>query len=287
MSRIIYSFYIDVPEDELDFFDEHIIKKNQTPTNINTKNQLKENYQRLIDCKIKYANDINVPFKMFEYDEEYKIYYEYFKKNYPFITTYNIINFYKIHLLYELSKKYNEILYLDFDVVPVTNESFFNVWDLSKGICVLENNNKVYKMKNITPYTQTIRSPTSKYYNAKAMLLEQEYPSNNNVINTGIIGTNKEHLNKLKYFGQFEKTLKLMTKLKTNYDIFPKKIVDCFGYDNETIFSYKLIENKVPVQWLNRQWHYFFDKDLFVPKDTKLVHAINKRFDVVWRFYDA
>ena len=102
MKRVIYSFYIDISKDE--FVD-------NIKTNLNTKNKLKENYQILIDCKIEYADNIGVPFKMFEYDEEYKIYYEYFKKNYPFITTYNIINFYKIHLLYELSKKYNEKYY--------------------------------------------------------------------------------------------------------------------------------------------------------------------------------
>ena len=37
MRRIIYSFYIDIPENELDIFDKNILKENQVPTNINTK----------------------------------------------------------------------------------------------------------------------------------------------------------------------------------------------------------------------------------------------------------
>ena len=53
------------------------------------------------------------------------------KSKYPFLTTYNIINFYKIYLLYKFSSKYDEILFLDFDV-PNTKENFFEVWDLSK-----------------------------------------------------------------------------------------------------------------------------------------------------------
>ena len=52
----------------------------------------------------------------------------------------------------------------------------------------------------------------------------------------------------------------------------------------ETIFSYKLKENDVPVQWLNSQWHYFYDRELHIPEDTKIVHTINKEFDYVWRF---
>ena len=32
-------------------------------------------------------------------------------------------------------------------------------------------------METITEYTQTIRSPTSKYYNAQAMLLDKRFKS--------------------------------------------------------------------------------------------------------------
>ena len=42
-----------------------------------------------------------------------------------------------------------------------------------------------------------------------------------------------------------------MTKLKSD-DMFPKRIVKYFGYDNETLFSVKLQENKVPVKWLDK-----------------------------------
>jgi len=287
MARVIYSLYIDIPENELDFFDKNIIKKNTTPTNLNTKQKLKENYSKLIACKKWYADQIGVPFIMFEYDVNFQLYKNELQKKYPFITTYNVINFYKIKLLYELSQKYDEILYLDFDVVPLINENFFDVWNLDKGIAVLNNNFKVKDMRAITEYSQTIRSPTSKYYNSQAILLEKNLSPTNDVINTGIIGVNKNHLNNLKYFDDFDSDIKMMTDLKNNYDIFPKKIVDFFGYDNETLFSVKLKEHNVPVQWLDNKWHYFFDKELFIPEDVKLVHAINKRFDIVWRKYYA
>jgi len=255
MKRIIYSFYIDIPDSELDLFDLNILKKGHTPTNVYTKYQFREHYENLLNCKINYANNINVPFRMFEYDDTYKKYEENFRNNYPFITTYNIVNFYKIHLLYELSKEFDEILFLDFDVIPLTTDNFFDVWDLNKGICVYENTHNVKKMESITGTTQTIRSPTSKYYNAQAMLIE--------------------------------KNLKTMTKLKNNYDIFPKKIVDFFGYDNETLFSVKLKENNVSVQWLDNNWHYFFDTQGFIPDKVKFVHTINKDFKAVWRKYSA
>ena len=277
MSKVIYSLYIDVPENE--FVD-------NIETNLNTKKQFKENYIKLLANKQWYADQLNVDFKIFEY-EDYKEYHNYFKNKYPFITTYNIINFYKLHLLYELSKSYDEILYLDFDVVCLTNDNFFETWNLGKGICVFDNSSLVKTIEAVTERSQTIRSPTSKYYNTQAMLIEKDLNPQNKVVNTGIIGANKEHINQLKYFENFDDNLNIMTQLKSNYDIFPKKIVDFFGYDNETLFSVKLIENNVPVQWLDNQWHYFFDTQGFIPKETKFVHTINKKFDVVWRRYYA
>lgn len=277
MKRIIYSLYIDVPEDE--FVD-------NIKTNLNTKKQLKENYVKLLANKQWYSDQIGVDFKIFEY-EDYIEYHNYFKKKYPYITTYNIINFYKLHLLYELSKSFDEILYLDFDVVCLTDENFFETWNLNKGICVYNNSSLVKTIEAVTERSQTIRSPTSKYYNAQAMLIEKGLNPNNKVINTGIIGANREHINQLKYFENFDDDLNIMTQLKSNFDIFPKKIVDFFGYDNETLFSVKLNEHKVPVQWLDNHWHYFFDTQGFIPKETKFVHTINKKFDVVWRRYYA
>jgi hypothetical protein len=198
-------------------------------------------------------------------------------------TGYEIINFYKIHLLYELSKKYDEILYLDFDVVPLTDESFFDVWNLSKGICVYNNNSYVNKSMSVS---QSIRSPSAKYFNCHAMLLENDLNPNNDVINTGIIGARKEDIIKLDFFGKFKDTIDLMTKLRKNTDgIYSKNIIDMFRYDNETIFSFKKELNKVSIQWLDQQWHYFLDKQKFIPKEVKLVHCICKDFDLVWRRY--
>ena len=275
MNRLIFSLYVEVPDNE--FVD-------NVETNLNTKKEMNNNYQKLVDCKQQYADSIGVDFVMVN---KYKEYYDEMKSKYPFLTTYNIINFYKIYLLYKFSSKYDEILFLDFDVVPNTKENFFEVWDLSKGVAILNNNDKVLRMSQITEKTQTIRSPTSKYYNTQAMLLDMDMKTENDVINTGIIGINKSNLYKLAYFNNFDQDMIKMTQLKFDTSVFPKKIVEFFGYDNETLFGVKLKQNNVDVQWLDNKWHYFFDNWLFIPNDTKFIHAINKRFDIVWRNINA
>ncbi len=309
MKRVVFSLYIDIPKDDLDLFDSNILKEGQIPTNHRTKDQFKIHYGDLIATKEIYANKIGADFRMFEYDTDWIIYSEKMKAEYPYLTAYNIVNFYKIHLLYELSKEYDEILYLDFDVVPMKYDNFFEHWDLTKGIAVLNNNSKVNTIEEVTNTSQTIRSPSSKYYNAQAMLFELGLSTKNDVINTGIIGINKDHLQKLNYFGKFEEDLTLMKHLAKQSDtevvevkgrleirevnekyltnIFPEKVRQYFGWDNETLFSVKLKVNKVPVQWLDDKWHYFLYNQGFIPKETILCHTINKDFDLVWRRLNA
>ena len=241
----------------------------------------------MVACKQAYAMSMNVDFKMFEFDLHYVNYQKQRQSKYPYLTTYNVINFYKIHLLYELAKVYDEIVYLDFDVVPMKYDNFFKHWDLTKGIAVLNNNDRKTLIENVSDTSQTIRSPSSKYFNAQAMLFEKGMSIENDVINTGIIGINRDHLNKLAYFENFDENLNMMTDLTKDSDIFPAKIRQYFGWDNETLFSVKLKENKVPVQWLDDKWHYFFAFQGFIPNDTILCHVICKDFDLVWRKINA
>ena len=281
MKRVIYSLYVDVPAKE--HYGNSKIKYDTIDKASITVNAFKKHYDKLVNTKITYSEYCECDFIMFEYDDQYKTFEYNLLKDFPELTGYEVINFYKIHLLCELSKKYDEILYLDFDAIPLTDESFFETWDLNKGICVYNNNNHV--KKDVT-LNQSIRSPSAKYFNCHAMLLENGLNPKNDVINTGIIGARKEDIIKLDFFGGFKDTIDLMTKLRTDKTgLYPQNIIDMFRYDNETIFSFKRELNNVPIQWLDDEWHYFFDKQHFIPKETKIVHCICKDFDAVWRKY--
>ena len=290
MKRIIYSFYIDIPKHELDIFDKElpIVKdKKAMPINLVTKDRLKKNFLRLLVEKEAYAKKLGYDFKLFEYGPDWILFEQKLKREHPYLTTYNIVNFYKIHLLYELAKQYDEVLYLDFDVVPMQHVDFFEHWDLTKGIAVLNNNDRVLVPENVTDSSTTIRSPTAKFYNAQAMLFEKGLSTKNDVINTGIIGASAEHLNTLAYFKDFDKNLKLMTDLTQESDLHPPRLLKYFGWDNETLFAVKIKENNVPILWLDDKWHYFFSSQKHVPGKVILCHTINKDFDTVWRVLDA
>ncbi len=280
MQRVIYSVYVDVPAKE--HFGASKNRHDTVEKASVTVNAFKKHYDRLVESKLTYAEYCEAEFIMYEYDDQYKTFEKNLLKDFPEITGYEVINFYKIHLLYELAKKYDEILYLDFDAVPVTDEIFFDVWDLSKGICVYPNNDAVSKDRKVN---HSIRSPSAKFFNCHAMLIEKGLNPNNDVINTGIIGARKEDIFKLDFFGGFKDTMDLMTKLRFEDGMYPDNIRDMFRYDNETIFSYKREVNNVNIQWLDYQWHYFFDKQGFIPDSVKIIHCVCKDFDVIWRKY--
>lgn len=295
MTKVIYSLYIDIPKDELDYQPPFYGK--EEPKTHETKRQLKDYYYWLKEIQQAYANNINVEYKLFEYDDQYKEYKKWFNKKYPIVTSYNIINFYKIHLMYELAKEYDEILYLDFDVVPITEQCFFKTWDISnKGIAIMANRNSVdtslhkiviskENFDNIGMLSN--RSPTAKYWNTRAMLLESDMSGKNDVYNTGIVGISKEQLEQLDYWNNFDDIINLMTELKNDeYSMWPEHIRYMFGWDNETIWSYKMSINNLTRNQLLPEWHHVIDKWNYIPPNTQLVHVINKNFEYMKDWYE-
>mgnify|MGYP001170850269 CR=1 FL=1 len=290
MKRIIYSLYIDIPDEQLDYqppYPGDTLSKTER-----TKLLFQEHSPWLIEKQKAYAESIGVDYKVFMEDSKYLEFSEKMRQTYPQITGYNVVNFYKIQLMYDLAKEYDEILYLDLDVVPVTSANFFEVWDLSKGVAIKSNKNRVnHNLEKIlmTPERRdsfgkksSNRSPTAKFWNQRAMVLYDGIDGDyTHVFNTGIVGINREHLEKLDYFGNFNYTIELMDELKADEDIWPHYIRDMFGWDNETIWGYKTMENNVPCQWLNESWHMFFDKEIYIDTNTKLIHCVNKRFEYV------
>ncbi len=290
MKRVIYSIYIDIPSDMLDPQPPH---HNETEDkNQKAKRQFANNYDWLLMRQQEYAANIGADYIHFTDTEKYQQFRKQYHNTYPFITDYNIVNFYKIHLMYELAEKYDEILYLDMDVVTVTTENFFDAWDLTKGIAikkqaarnwdtsVIKKREKLYLEKGMTG---SIRSPDAKYWNARAMCMDYGKPNDEiPVYNTGIVGVNKQWLEKLDYFTDFDEILDDMKDLKEDdYSMWPAFVHAMFGWDNETIWAIKSNMNDIPSQWLDTSWHCFLNVDLNIPLTAKFIHVIHKEFEEV------
>lgn len=290
MKRIVYSLYIDIDKSELDYQTPYAWDTDQLPKTEKTKLLFQEYYSWLKERHIEYTKAIGVDYILYENDEKWYSFKKFFNETYPQITAYNIVNFYKIHLLCELSKEYDEVLYLDFDVVPLNNDNFFEAWDLqNNGIAILQNNSHVaHKFSEINDPSRisSVRSPTAKYWNCRAMLIESDMSGENDVFNTGIIGAASKDIAKLDYWANFDDVITLMDTLKRDSDMWSKQVRDMFGYDNETIWSYKIQMNDVQIQWLDEKWHHFFDRWDYIKPDCTFCHVINKKFEYVRNWYE-
>ena len=284
MRRIIFSIFIDIPKEDLDnpgWYNAEG-KMQDTDKSKQTKDYFAKYSNKLKARQVKYARIIGVDYVLHEYDNDYKQYVNYFKNNYPQISIYDIINFYKHELMKRYAHKYDEVCYLDFDVIPNTAKSIFDIVKHNEFGCADSNREAEWGKKvEVKYYNTCIRNPSSKYWNCHAMLNEIGLDPDTDVFNTGIMVAASKMIKRLDYFGEFEEVLDLMSKVK--YDkssMYPHNIQRIFNYDNETVFAFKRVVNNIKIKYLGNDWHHKVqDEKWYVfNENAKMYHVINKRF---------
>ena len=300
-TKVIFSIYINIEDDKLDH------PGNYQGDNINkskrTQIELEKYKDRLIKNKFEYAAAIGAEFLLYQDDEEY----QQFRTRFPDLSEYDIINLYKIYILNELTKQYDMALYMDLDVYCRRKVDFFDYIPVETHIGCLYNTKADLEIDDsieyIRNYCYDYRSPHSKYWNAHALLTEEGFSGENVVFNTGIVGASRAVMEKLDYFSDIDQIIETMKELKEE-SIYPETIAAQFGYDNETIFAYKVKKNNVPIHQLDQRWHYkhlaqWLQKDNINYQSRKviskkafeasmadvnpvLIHFISKQFDMVF-----
>ena len=257
----VFTLYINISKKHLEVSDNaHIVDK------------FADNFEWLVSKQREYANKVGCDYHFIR-DDQYHNYRSWFLNNHPYVNEYCIVNFYKIHLLYRLAEKYDNVLYLDLDAIPITDE---NIFDLNVDIACRVNHEEDPKNYIRTRKNQSDRSPYAKWHNCRAMRLFDGDSGDNDVYNTGIVLASQQGLQKLNYFENFSSTLEFMHEIKEQSGL------DYFGYDNETLFSYKMLKNNVTLTPLDEYWHHDMRGNIsHIPSKTKIVHAINKDFKYV------
>ena len=243
-TQAIFSIYIDIPDEDLD--SPSNFKDDEVPKSKRTKERFAKYKDRLENNHKEYANAINAEYLIFGRDKQY----EDFKSRFPMLSEYDVINLYKIYLLDKLVNEYDLVMYIDMDVYFRRNINVFNYVPCeSIWCCMYETPEAVGVMFNSSAYLKwyrhDFRNPESKFWNAHALLTEEDLDTNDLVIfNTGVIMSSKNVMDKIDYFSDIDEVINKMTEVK-EYSMYTDKIRDSFGYDNETIMSYKVCKNKV------------------------------------------
>lgn len=282
MKNIIYSIYIENKEPNLS-------EKHQF-----TKTQLEKHYEKLVDVKKEYAKHCNAEYRVYNNDT----YYQKFKKKFDGFE-FDIINLYKIYLWEELGKEYDNVLYLDLDVIPNTTENFFETFDMNK-ICVYSPNatkENVWTKTMLKNYKKNIHSfeylitKTDKYNEyvkamcKRAMLaIDNIFSSDYLIANTAILGGNSNAIKKLRYTERLNEMIDVLNKAKEE-KFFGKEISKLFFANNEIFVHYLLDKDNIDWYNLPKEWHtYLMKKDKITNdiKSAKMIHLINKRFEELW-----
>lgn len=300
-TKCIYSIYIEIPDERLDNpvgpLDDPVNKSKRT------KERLAKYKDKLFENQMNYANHVGAEYLHFTRDEEY----EEFFAQYPDLSEYDVINLYKVYLLDKLTKEYDLVLYVDLDVYFATNIDVFNYM---KGehcfACEFETAEEagvqIYNKYYWEHYNRDFRNPQTKYWNAHALLQEEDIDGDNLVFNTGIMMASRKVMEQINYFGDIQEVITTMKELK-EFSMYPEQVQRVFGYDNETIMAYKVVKNKVPVHRLPNYLHWKHDytglksydnttKEFNLAKQSlelkmkenniQLIHFISKNFGLVF-----
>ena len=284
--RVIFSLYVDIPDDEID--EQPPYRFDDVNKSLRTKWQLAKYAKQLEESQIEYAQRCGAHYQLFGHDRNYQFIYNWLHIIQPTMSHYDILNFYKLYLFTDvLPAQYDEVLYLDFDVIPNTKENFFEKHDLNT-VCIADQGDKKYDIVPNRPLDN--RNPVSKYWHSHALCVDKDIEPPTGVFNTAIMGGNSSAISKLKYFDNFENVLNDMVRLK-NDEMYTPNIRAGFGFDNETMFGYRVQQNDVPITYLDGDWHCkVLDRAPAamerIKKTGKLLHFMNKRFELYYEDTD-
>ena len=209
MANVIYSIYVNIDQKDHDITHEGYPGDSLSKSE-RTRQAFKKYYQKLIDCKVEYAKVCNAEFILYEDIEHYLEFSEGCKSILPSMSKYNIINFYKFYIADQLVEKYDNVLFLDFDVIPHTEENFIDVWDCQNNFVIATSPRSEISLDYLIRSGLEIhfRSPDAKRINSVLLLNEHGYSTDIEAYNTGIMGFSLKTNSQLNYFKDFSDIIK-------------------------------------------------------------------------------
>ena len=281
MANVIYSIYVNIDQKDHDITHEGYPGDSLSKSE-RTRQAFKKYYQKLIDCKVEYAKVCNAEFILYENIEHYLEFSEGCKSVLPSMSKYNIINFYKFYIADQLVEKYDNVLFLDFDVIPHTEESFFDVWDCQNNFVIATSPRSEISLDYLIRSGLEIhfRSPDAKRINSVLLLNEHGYSTDIEAYNTGIMGFSLKTNSQLNYFKDFSDIIKDKSNLK-NDTSFPVNVRGALGWDNETLFGFRSVQHELPIQELDDKWHCIIEQKMRFK--ARLGHYIHKKFELHWK----
>ena len=199
-------------------------------------------------------------------------------------TNYDIIQFDKLRRMEHFAQFYDEVVYMDFDMVPITKtENIFEVFDLN-SICA-------YAFDR-TPDKDTLKWALEKFHRfghqnvyckscaKNAMLLLDDIYGLPTLINTGIVAGNKYSIGLLKFSENFDTLVDKLFEAKED-NIYPAEIYHKWRPNNEVFITYLIEKYNIPFTNIGQPWNFMLDRACPEPSaGAYMWHHVNKEFEL-------
>jgi|TARA_B110000902_G_C14113960_1_gene515471 lipopolysaccharide biosynthesis glycosyltransferase len=205
------------------------------------------------------------------------------------------LTMWKLFKLEEYVEQYEQVLYLDLDVIPNLKnikKNMFEEFDFTKIVSGCNDTHDLALFKNVHEMRDKdnwYKSLDKYHWSVKTkmfhhMLLSQLIePKFYRMINTGIWGGSKTATNKLKFSKRFDECKEVLDEIKD--------MDNRYFYNNEVFISYILEKYKLEDNFdlVPDHWHRFFlnDSSYDSCKTACLIHVMNKDFEGVFKAIDS
>ena len=253
MKKIIFSLYRDDLEDH-------------TSVGPEKREAFAKYADQLNEVKSTYANHVGAEYKLFR----------------PESTEYDEVQFQKLTMFEELAKDYDEILYLDYDVIPFRNDSFFDKHDLNTICafnvrCKLDRQTIAWRNYDRNWHGMDMYS---KAQNKRAMLLLHDISGKNMCLNTGVVGMNKKMVKKLDLTNRLIEAKETFDECLTD-NLYPPMMSANWKFNNEVALSYMIDRFELPFTNIGQQWNFIVDNNIPTVSDAcYFLHFVHKRFEM-------
>lgn len=172
------------------------------------------------------------------------------------------LNFYKLILIEKYLMQFDNVLYLDFDVVPNTDENIFELYPDEFAFAFQDHNPS-------SAFDEDV-SPNVKFETMFKLCMLKGIDPLPKTINTGVILANQSYHD---------------LKIEDARD---RYAVECIHHrlplNNEAFFSYLIAKKQIPYTELPTEWNSIYDrsKKSKLDRNAKFIHFINKRFEELW-----
>lgn len=200
----------------------------------------------------------------------------------PKSNDYNIIQFEKLLMFERLMHDYDEILYLDFDVIPIRNTNIFEVFDFNTICafnikCSMEKDLYYWLIDNDKWHTMDMYSKSC--HKRSMLMLDGEF-GDQTCLNTGVVAMNRNMVKKLNLKNQMD-DLKLLSKEATLDTIYPKAMTKKWIFNNEVILSYLIERHALPFTDIGMPWNFIIDDTIStISNSAHFLHFVHKKFEM-------